>query len=88
MATGSLVVFIDGLDRVEIRNRGVVLDVVNTMLDSPLLGNLRMLVTVRDTGMVNKLMRVARQFKKKRLTISPTKRAAMSAARARLSLAI
>ncbi len=51
MAVGLSTVFIDGLDRVEVRHRGVVLDVVNTMLDSPLLGSLRMLVTVRDTGM-------------------------------------
>lgn len=51
MAVGLFTVFIDGLDRVEVRHRGVVLDVVNTMLDSPLLSSLRLLVTVRDTGM-------------------------------------
>ena len=51
MAIGLSTVYIDGLDRVEVRHRGVVLDVVNTMLDSPLLSSLRMLVTVRDTGM-------------------------------------
>lgn len=51
MTTGSSTVFIDGLDRVEVGHRGVVKDVVNTMMNSPLLGSLRMLVTVRDTGM-------------------------------------
>lgn len=51
MAAGSSTVFIDGLDRVEMGHRGVVKDVVNAMMDSPLLGSLRMLVTVRDTGM-------------------------------------
>lgn len=48
---GSSTVFIDGLDRVEMVNRGVVNDVVNTMLDSAQLSGLRILVTVRDTGM-------------------------------------
>lgn len=51
VASGVSTVFIDGLDRVEVRNRGVVLDVLHTVLDSQLLGGLRMLVTVRDTGM-------------------------------------
>jgi hypothetical protein len=49
MGVGLSTVFIDGLDRVEVRHRGVVLDVVNTMLDSALLSGLRMLVTARDT---------------------------------------
>jgi len=51
MVIGSSTIFIDGLDRVEMGHRGVVRDVVNTMMNSPLLGSLRMLVTVRDTGM-------------------------------------
>lgn len=51
MATGSSTVFIDGLDRVEMGHRGIVRDVVNTMMDSSLLCRLRILVTVRDNGM-------------------------------------
>lgn len=50
-AMGASTVFIDGLDRVEVSARAVVSDVITTLLDSPLLGGLRLLVTVRDTGM-------------------------------------
>ena len=49
--TGTPVLFIDGLDRVEVRHRAVVLDVINTIMNSELLGNWSLLATVRDTGM-------------------------------------
>jgi len=49
-AAGSSILFIDGIDRIEVRNRGVLLDVFNTILNSPLLGHWRIIVTVRDTG--------------------------------------
>jgi hypothetical protein len=49
-AMGSSTIYIDGLDRVEVKHRGIVVDVVNTLLASPLLAQHRMLVTVRDTG--------------------------------------
>ena len=49
-AVGSPTLFIDGIDRVEIRHRGVLLDVLNTILESPLLENWRVVATIRDTG--------------------------------------
>lgn len=50
-AAGSSTVFIDGIDRVEVRSRGVLLDIFNTILNSPLLERWKVIVTVRDTGM-------------------------------------
>lgn len=47
---GLSTVFVDGLDRVEVQHRGILLDVINTILNSPLLNRLRILATVRDTG--------------------------------------
>jgi hypothetical protein len=47
---GSPTVFVDGLDRVEVRHRGVLLDIFNTVLNSPLLQTWRVVATVRDTG--------------------------------------
>lgn len=49
-AAGSSILFIDGIDRVEVRNRGVLLDVFNSILDSSLLEHWQIIVTVRDTG--------------------------------------
>jgi hypothetical protein len=49
-ATGTPTIFIDGLDRVEVRHRGILLDLFNTMLGSPLLDPWRVLATARDTG--------------------------------------
>ena len=48
--TGSCTLFVDGIDRVEVSHRGVVSDVFNTILDSDLLSEWRVVVTVRDTG--------------------------------------
>lgn len=48
--TGSPVLFIDGIDRVEVPNRAIVFDVINKILISPLLRNWKILATSRDNG--------------------------------------
>ena len=48
--TGSPVLFIDGIDRIEVPNRGIVLDLLNTILGSSMLGNWKVLFTSRDNG--------------------------------------
>jgi hypothetical protein len=51
-ATGVSILFIDGLDRIEVVNRGIVLDIVNTILRSPTLNqNWRIVATLRDRGL-------------------------------------
>ncbi|MCJ2374023.1 ATP-binding protein [Pseudomonas sp. RGM 3321] len=50
-ATGTPVVYIDGIDRLEVDGRRVVLDVMNTIVASPLLQNWRAIATLRDIGM-------------------------------------
>ena len=49
-ATGNPVLFIDGLDRIEIPDRGVVFDLVNTILASPALAAWKIVATSRDNG--------------------------------------
>ena len=49
-ATGNPVLFIDGLDRIEIQDRGIVLDLVNTILASPALAAWKIVATSRDNG--------------------------------------
>ena len=49
-ATGSPILFIDAIDRVEKEHRPVVLDVLRTIMESPLLDNWRILVSLRDSG--------------------------------------
>ena len=49
-ATGSPVLYIDAVDRVEKEHRPVVLDVLRTIVGSPLLDNWRILVSLRDSG--------------------------------------
>jgi hypothetical protein len=50
-AAGTPVLFVDGLDRVEHQQRGIVLDVVNTILGSAALRAVwRVAATVRDNG--------------------------------------
>ncbi|RYZ40545.1 MAG: hypothetical protein EOO71_15645 [Myxococcaceae bacterium] len=49
-AVGSSTVFVDGIDRVELHHRGVLLDIFNTILESPLLQAWRVVATARDTG--------------------------------------
>lgn len=48
--TGSPVLFIDGIDRIEVPNRGIVLDLLNTILGSSRLSNWKVLFTSRDNG--------------------------------------
>lgn len=50
-ASGSSVLFVDGIDRVEVQHRGIVLDLMNTIHSSPLLSGWCVVATVRDTGM-------------------------------------
>lgn len=50
-ASGSGVLFIDGLDRVEFSHRGVVLDLLSMILSSPHLSDWCTVATVRDTGL-------------------------------------
>lgn len=50
-ATGSSVLFVDGIDRVEVEHRSIVLDLLNTIHSSPLLSGWCVVATVRDTGM-------------------------------------
>jgi hypothetical protein len=49
-ATGSSVLYIDAVDRVEKEHRPVVLDVLRTIIESPLLDNWRIIVSLRDNG--------------------------------------
>lgn len=50
-AVGTSTVFIDGLDRVEVRCRGVVLDLMQTIFSSELLSDWKVVATVRDNGL-------------------------------------
>ena len=50
-ASGSSVLFVDGIDRVEVEHRGVLLDLLNTIHSSQLLSGWCVVATVRDTGM-------------------------------------
>jgi hypothetical protein len=49
-AAGSSVLFIDGIDRIEVPNRGIVLDLLNTILQSPVLTGWKIIATSRDNG--------------------------------------
>lgn len=50
-ASGCRVLFVDGIDRVEIEHRGILLDLLNSIHSSPLLPGWCVVATVRDTGM-------------------------------------
>ncbi|PTT19391.1 hypothetical protein DBR12_12400 [Acidovorax sp. HMWF029] len=50
-ASGCRALFVDGIDRVEVEHRGIVLDLLNTVHSSPLLPGWCVVATVRDTGM-------------------------------------
>lgn len=50
-ASGSSVLFVDSIDRVEVEHRGVLLDLLNTIHSSQLLSGWCVVATVRDTGM-------------------------------------
>ncbi len=49
-ATGASILFIDGIDRIQPAQRKIITDLLNVILDSPLLSNWRVLVTSRDVG--------------------------------------
>lgn len=49
-ASGSSVLFVDGIDRVEVEHRGVLLDLLDTILSSQLLSAWCVVATMRDTG--------------------------------------
>jgi len=49
-ATGSDILYIDGIDRVEKQHQPIIRDVVRTILGSALLTDWRIIVTLRDTG--------------------------------------
>jgi hypothetical protein len=50
-SAGSSVLFIDGIDRIETAQQGIVLDVVRTILKDPALDNWKIIVSLRDTGL-------------------------------------
>jgi hypothetical protein len=49
--SGCSMLFVDGIDRVEVEHRGILLDLLNTIHSSPLLSGWCVVATVRDTGM-------------------------------------
>lgn len=49
-ATGTPTLFIDAIDRVNKEHQPIIIDVIRTIADSPLLGNWRIVVSLRDTG--------------------------------------
>lgn len=49
-AVGTPILFIDAIDRIEKEHQPVILDVIRTIVESPLLNNWRVVVSLRDTG--------------------------------------
>lgn len=49
-AAGTNILFIDAIDRVERRYQSVILDLFNTITNSPLLSDWRIVVSLRDSG--------------------------------------
>ena len=49
-ATGTPTLFIDAIDRVDKHHQPIIIDVIRTIVDSLLLGNWRIVVSLRDTG--------------------------------------
>jgi len=49
-AAGTPTLFIDAIDRIEKEHQPVVLDVIHAIVESPLLDNWRVVVSLRDTG--------------------------------------
>lgn len=49
-ATGSSTLYIDGIDRIEKEHQAIVLDVLRTVLNSDALGDWKIVVSLRDTG--------------------------------------
>ena len=49
-ATGNSILFTDGIDRVEVANRGIVTDLIGSILRSDLLAQWKIIATSRDNG--------------------------------------
>jgi hypothetical protein len=49
-AIGSPTLVVDGLDRIAVPHRGIVIDLMNTILQSPALGSWRIIASLRDSG--------------------------------------
>lgn len=49
-ATGTSTLFIDAIDRIEKQHQPIIIDVIRTIVKSPLLSNWRIVVSLRDTG--------------------------------------
>jgi hypothetical protein len=49
-AAGTPILFIDAIDRIERDHQAVILDVIRTIVESPLLDNWRVVVSLRDSG--------------------------------------
>ncbi len=49
-AAGTPILFIDAIDRIEKEHQPAILDVIRTIVESPLLDNWRVVVSLRDTG--------------------------------------
>ncbi len=49
-AAGTPILFIDAIDRIEKEHQPIILDVMRTIAESPLLDNWRIVVSLRDTG--------------------------------------
>ncbi|TRZ97479.1 MAG: ATP-binding protein, partial [Nitrospiraceae bacterium] len=49
-AAGTPILYIDAIDRVEKEHQPVILDLIRAIVDSPLLDNWRVVVSLRDTG--------------------------------------
>lgn len=49
-AVGTPIFFIDAIDRIEKEHQPVILDVIRTIVESPLLNSWRVVVSLRDTG--------------------------------------
>lgn len=49
-AVGTPILFIDAIDRIEKEQQSIVVDLLSAIVDSPLLNNWRIVVSLRDTG--------------------------------------
>jgi len=49
-ATGTPILFIDAIDRIEKEHQAIIIDVIRTIMESPLLDTWRVVVSLRDTG--------------------------------------
>jgi hypothetical protein len=49
-AAGTPILFIDAIDRIEKEHQPVILDLIRSIVESPLLDNWRVVVSLRDTG--------------------------------------